>query len=405
MFADRGARATTVPVATRSQSAACLLLVLISGNPAVQHLLGKELFLIAPPVLLGLWALMRGVRLRREDGSVVALFAVVIGVHLAMFGSSVIPASVGFLLKLVTGLLVVRLVPTFASTYVALMYRLALLSLVFYLPHVAGLDLRSALSAFHVPYTDDEHVVHIGLHNFGPAVHALRNCGMFWEPGAFAGYLVLSFLFMLSPAVRARTGRRTVVVIALTLMTTLSTTGYLAAAGCFLVLWAMSSSTRKTVIITVVASAAIVAFQSLPFLGEKIESQLQASNEQANLHEINRVGNALYDLAFIEARPAFGWSVDPGTRVAFDANVEEFVARQGNGFTGFAVRFGLIGLAGCLYSFYRAFGRLYGIRLAAFLAMMVLATLLVGEQFLNFPLFLSLFFLQPPPFRRPGDAP
>lgn len=374
----------------------CLALILLSGNPTVQFVLGKNIYLIAPPLFLLIYATLRDTRLKENDGLVILLFAGIAVTHIISFGTSVLPASLGFLLKLLTALLVVRIVENFAEIYVRIMYGLSILSFVFYFPVIAGVDLQNFLAPFNFPI--DDGFVHIGLHNFAFSVHALRNSGMFWEPGAFAGYLVLAILFVISMGINKKVDKKVIVVLLIALLTTQSTTGYIALFVCLILYAVITSGTRISAqfifMIIITGVAGVLAFQTLPFLGEKFIHQLEMTTIGSEGAEINRFGNMLYDLESIRQRPIFGWSHQPEARAVVDQYIDETVAGQGNGLTGFATKVGLFGLLCYLYFVYKTFYRLFCTKLAAITAVIVVTALLNGEQYLNFPVFLALLFLR-----------
>ena len=108
---------------------------------------------------------------------------------------------------------------------------------------------------------------------------------------------------------------------------------------------------------------------------------------------VNRVGNLIYDLEWIADKPALGWSATPETRLSNDSETAELVAGQGNGLTGFAVKFGLVGLFIFLAFFAYGTRRISGSLSTTLFGIVVVCVLLNGEQFLGFPLFLTLMFV------------
>jgi len=87
-----------------------LLVVLASGNPVVYYWFGKEVVLIGLPVLLFCYGFVRGLKLNKADILIFVAFVLIGLVHFIEFGASVMPATLGFLLKIVTALLLVRTV-------------------------------------------------------------------------------------------------------------------------------------------------------------------------------------------------------------------------------------------------------------------------------------------------------
>lgn len=382
------------------------LVVVASGNPVVPIALGKESVLIGLPLLLLGHALIRGGGVRRMDLRVLGLFAVLGLLHLFIYGGMTIPATLGFLLKLCAALLLVRFVPNSSNLYVTVMVMLSVVSMTFFIPNLlAGFALREAMAWAALNYRPE--VVHIGIHNFHLAEEAYRNSGMFWEPGAFAGYLLLAIILEVARQTSAD-GRirlnRTLVVLGVTLFSTQSSTGYIALAvfsvGVVAANYGVRHFGRLSLAGALLTTIAAVGFVQLPFLSEKVLHQYEMASGGRIGYEITRFGNARYDWNFIVRRPISGWSATPETRGSTDSDIGDLASAQGNGLTGFAVRFGLVGL---LCYVYLVFWRLKlesqsGLIAVAGTAAILL--LLVGEQYLNFPVFLSLMFIMTRSLRR-----
>jgi len=374
-----------------------IIIVVISGNPAALAL-GKELIYIGVFVALLLYWLAKKPITTRNDFAILVFFSALVCLHLFEFGLFVFKADAGFLTMLGIAFLTVSLVPQFRLQYVKVMYGLAWISLVFYLPTQLGIDLAGMLSFTRIPI-ENSAVTHIGIHNFHTP-EEVRNSGMFWEPGAFAGYLVLALLFLLTSDEVAQ-DRFKPIVLTVALITTQSTTGYVAL---FLLVaiylnrkyplkghplrWAVAS-----IAFTILIGLSYAAYNTIPFLREKIISQMENARIGAHGYRINRFGNLLYDMDFIAERPLVGWSMQPNTRLDLDPEVAELLASQGNGLSGFAVRFGLPALAIYLWLTFRGMRARSGNTVSAFLATFAVAAALMGEQFLNFPLFATLMFL------------
>lgn len=383
----------------------CLLIILVSGNPAINYFIHKEPAYIGTLALfVGYW-FIKPLRLNKYFFLIFSFFAIISLIHVLLFGTVVIVASLGFLIKLSIAILAVRLIPNFNSQYVRVMYILALVSLAFYIPVQLGVDLPELLSPLRIPMESE--ITHIGIHNF----HALdvrnRNSGMFWEPGAFAGYLVLAILFLLANKNNWSVKEMTVLTIAL--LTTQSTTGYLAF-FIVLLLHAYQNNLIKDkhlrlllvpILLVVFSSGGYIIYQTVPFLQEKIDKQWESSVYQTGNYRINRIGNFVSDLEDIQKAPLFGWSPRHTTR---GEKVIDISQGQGNGLTGFAIQFGLVGLSIFFYFTYLGFRRHYQSVPFGIAATGVVAILLVGEQFLGFPLFMTLMFTginAKYPFRNP----
>lgn len=371
-----------------------LLIIVISGNPAVDYF-NKEAVIILPAVVMLGWAIYKRVKVTRRDFLVLVFFSAIYLVHLIEFGAMTLSSSLGMLLRMLTALIAVRVIPDFAAKYVSVMYGLAIMSLVFFIPNWLGMDLQSMFAPISIPLGPDD--INIGLHNFTPGHNEMliRNKGFFWEPGAFAGYLILALLFTLKAV--EQVPRRYFFVLIVALLSTQSTTGYLAFLVVATTLYLMRTTKRSgsggrlaaALAVVVFALIAAAAFNKLPFLKEKITEQFEEAQAGEGKYHLGRYGNFLYDLDYIADRPIFGWSARSETR---QVDAEE-IAGQGNGFSGFAVKYGVVGLLGFLFFSFTALLKLYGNKRIAAVAIITIIILLNGEQFLGFPLFLSLMFV------------
>lgn len=371
-----------------------LLVIAISGNPAVDYF-NKEVVIILPVVAMLGWAIYKRVKFTRRDFLVLAFFSAIYLVHLIEFGSMTLSSSFGMLLRLLTALLAVRVIPDFAAKYVTVMYGLAIMSLVFFIPYWLGLDLSSLLAPISIPLRPGD--INIGLHNFTHEYNEsmIRNRGFFWEPGAFAGYLILALLFTLKNV--EQVPRRYFFVLIAALLSTQSTTGYLAFFVVATTIYIMRIAKRSDLGGRFVAAFAVVvfvliaaaAFNNLPFLKGKITDQFEDAQTGKGKYYLGRYGNLLYDLNYIADRPFFGWSSLSETR---QVDSEE-IAGQGNGLSGYVVKYGFVGIVGFMFFSFRALSVLYGSKKLAAISLVVAAMLLSGEQFLNYPMFLLLMFI------------
>lgn len=378
------------------------LIFFLTGNPFFYWVLGKETQIILPVVIALSWAIRRRIKLTGTDLIVFVAFLLVVLVHFIEFGSATILSSLTMLSKIFIGLALARSIPDIYGKYISVMYWLSLLSLIFFIPGFMGLDMKNLFA--HVGIVDEFGGVHILFHYFKVEgdLSLNRNMSFFGEPGIFAGFLIVAMLFALKNA--ANVPLRYFLVFITTLISTQSTTGYLIGFVVTLV-WLnirFSSSSSKNLkilqlMIKVLAVSGLLTvfvsvFSDLPFLAEKIQGQTEWAVNEGDGWELTRYGNAMFDLSYISERPLFGWSQLLETRNLQD---EDFAQHQGNGLTGFAVVYGVFGLAIFIYFAYKTFFRFYKNKTIAAMVVMLLLILLNGEDFLKFPFFLSLLFLPP----------
>jgi hypothetical protein len=372
------------------------LVIAISGNPAV-GVLNKEVVYIGSLVVFFIFRLVKPQHLTRQDVRVFGAFGLLTITHVVIFGSMAVTASIGFMVRLSIALLAIKMIPQFSRRYVSVLYVLSIISLMFFIPTFLGIDMQGLFAGMRMPLKDID-IFHVGLHNLRVEYGITsRNMGMFWEPGAYAGYLILALFFLI------RDGRmlsRQGWVLIATVLTTRSTTGYLALMVLVIFYvyeegWNNNRAFRwigLPLLLVMIVTGIFTLFGQVEFLGEKIAGQLESARIGEYESRTNRFGNFLYDLKWITDSPLIGWSANPETRLSYDSDVLDLVSGQGNGLTGFAIKFGLIGL-GLFIGFFSYMTKcISGSSRIAMFGVIVVCVLLNGEQFLNFPLFLSLMF-------------
>jgi len=201
-----------------------------------------------------------------------------------------------------------------------------------------------------------------------------RNCGMFWEPGAFAGYICVILLFMMkSPS---NYSYKYYLPLIIALLTTTSTTGYIVF-GIVVLYYILSSknlsSTTKVLLFVISVICMISAYKGLDFMQQKIQSEGAESSRISDYDKYSTV---------IKENIIFGRSM---------INVGDDDALQistGNGFVWFWATFGIIGVLSYFIPLFHMAKRI-STRYSIFFCICV-ALLLQGEGFLSFPLFLGL---------------
>lgn len=370
------------------------IVIAISGNPAIL-MFGKELtYSFVFMILLAKW-MRKPVQIERSAIYFLLIICSLVLVHLHTFGSQALMSGIGFLITVAIGVLAATVINGFYIKYVRVMAVLACISLVFYIPNIFGVDLSTLLSFMHIPIATREgfdSIRHIGIHNFHIKSET-RNSGMFWEPGAFAGYLVLALFLAIVYRRTSLISRWHVIALIAGLITTQSTMGYIA--GLVVMIFYMVDrfpQRLRTVhflsvplIVTVGIFFIYSAVTQLEFIGEKIQEQIFKTQSGIGYYEINRFGNILYDYDFIREKPLAGWSGNPETRYSLDHDVIEKVAAQGVALTGFWVKYGALGWGALFVGLYiTKWGEYKPIR--GIFLVLTFFVLLVGEQYTGYPL-------------------
>ncbi|GKT08601.1 hypothetical protein DSTSK_19060 [Desulforhabdus sp. TSK] len=322
----------------------------------------------------------------------------------------------GFFVRLFIGYALIRLVNNFPLTFVRAMVVLALLSFAFYIPYillsmvgisVEGIIWRVAELLGTASISRRPLFLHTFLRDFTP-----RNSGMFWEPGAFQGYLILALIFL--AFVKHDTPRkqyvRSLQILCAGVLTTLSTTGYIALALIPLLHYDWRTQNRNQTLFRILVGVYLVlplligstfyAYKTLPFLGEKIDSQLETLDRREGRWYRGRMGSLVFDWEYIQQRPLTGWGLHSSTRYALHPFMESSEG-MGNGMSDFTAKLGVLGFLTWIVAVYQAFRRLSGgNRRASALVCGILLLVLQGECFLGYPIFIGLAFVGPVPALR-----
>ncbi|MBL8327724.1 MAG: hypothetical protein JNJ71_02660 [Rubrivivax sp.] len=380
---------------TRGRGLATGLLVgmlLISGSPLMYEMrTAVVLLLLAATVALS--STLRAVpgwQLRCLILS--GAFLLIILVHRVSFGFVSWPANLFLLFKVVLSAYVIwaigpRVIPGLlnATTLLALLsfppYLLLLLTgpqdfPTFFSESVVGDNLKS--------------VVVLTVHM---TPEWWRNSGPVWEPGAYQGIINLTFLLTPARTLISSRHRWKVLVLLLALLTTFSTTGYIAL---FLVLVYKLLRLRRLGLIKVPLVAAVLAISVMTyleadFLGEKIAQQV-ANTQIREDFTPDRFGALLFDLHYIEKNPWFGNGMHEATRFADHPHLHGEPLGHGNGLSNFIATMGYFGLL--VYLTLLWFSRTGWNNLDRSAVSLVLMLLVFGEQFMMLPLFLGLPFLR-----------
>ena len=230
----------------------------------------------------------------------------------------------------------------------------------------------------------------------------LRNCGPYWEPGAFGGYIVMIFMFFFDSLNELwKKYRKHVIILVIAMITTRSTQTYLCA---FMLLgfclWGDRLS-MKTVILSVAFMAvSFIAYTSLPFLRDKVNEQLELTidwESDNSLRSANRFTTTMLDIYYINKNPLIGNTDDSKNRYGDHPFVLRVIEDQGgygsgSGITNNIATYGLLPFLIWLLFSYKKLYHLHGVR-KTFLMFLILLALGQGEQYSNAIFYLSLPFL------------
>lgn len=385
-------------------------LLCVSGNPAVNNIVNMEIVLVVFAIALTVLLVLNKENLfNRRFFNITGIFSVIFLFQIIIFSFLPYFTIAGFYVRLFIGFAVIRLVKNFPLVYIQVMFYLAIVSLCFHIPdrlgQYVGFDFRGVFAFLGKIIGDPfQYREVICFHTFMNILPE-RNAGMFWEPGAFAGYLIIAvgFLGLNKNNIPKKNYMRILIVLTLTLLSTQSTTGYLVYPLALLTHLNLqkAKNVKKgiirfffiTIIIPIIFIFIGYTYKGIHFVNEKIEDRFYAViTESSNWHR-SRFGSLLFDMKYIKERPLTGWGLHPKTRYALDPWITEGEG-MGNGMSDFTAKFGITGMSVFLVT---VFLGIYSITnrdaRKSVVMLLVLIFLLQGEAFLGHPLFLGLMFL------------
>lgn len=278
------------------------------------------------------------------------------------------------------------------------MIDLAILSLPLYCLQLISPNLVYAIGkAINLPYAHFNGYVNMVVFTFVKN-HAIRNSGFSWEPGAFGFMLIMMLILHWLNNNFTYDKRAKLVTIAI--ITTLSTTTYVAFALMLLVYFRAKGVKVTTLLVFCVPFLCVVA-TSLPFLFDKIvdtynKDMLDIKNistlsatyiEMGRVMPLNRFGSMLFICDTFGYKLIFGVSNMYRDTVQLLRNIG-----ISNGIFSFIAQFGVIGLAFVFSQAFKFFRKYVSAELAVY-CLIIILVLGFGECIYVSSLVLALLFL------------
>lgn len=361
------------------------LIICISGNPIIIN--GTKWYGgIAALIMLFICLIFKRPLVNISFIKWLVGFSLLFSIQRIVLPATSIPAEINFIAKLYTIFLATLFLGAkFRSTYFNVMYYVSLISLVCFALNYLGVNIGFVFEKYRTILVYNNLIY---LEN----AHVFRNCGMFWEPGAFQGYIMLAFLFYINDYKSLwKIHRWKCIILSLALLTTFSTTGYIVYLLyiAYIIFTSRISYYIKTCVVFITLVCCIHAYHNLDFLGEKIEVQYEnATNLRNNEVSWSRMGAMKIDIQQISRHPLVGNGFVMTSRYEKLGNK---MAGAGNGFTGAINMLGIPCIAMYLITLYRSLNFNEKKQKIFFISLIVI--LLNGEFFLNYPLFWGLPFI------------
>lgn len=367
------------------------LLLFISGNPLSEQFFGKFSALVLLLLVITI-SFVKGIKI---IGSVITIFLwICILIALSMAHLLWLPdysamAYLRQIVMMICGYCCLSFLGIkFRYVYFRVITFLAVTSIIMFALQLMGIMFGLTVS----------HYQTIGIYNvlsFDSCGIIQRNCGMFWEPGAYQGYLILVLLFFIDNLKQLWIEhKKNCILIAIALITTYSTTGFVVM---FIVIGLLALHEIKNYYLKVLAVVGIImigiyAFSSLDFLGEKLSTEFQnASQLSTNDASWTRMGALRIDLANIARHPIIGNGFSLESKYG---SIGEQMSGSGNGFTGAINTFGIPVIILYLIGIFKASSG--NCHYQRFIVVLAVILCLNGEYFLNYPFYWALLFFQSP---------
>jgi hypothetical protein len=383
-----------------------LTMFLLIGNTANPFFYESiEMLVISFVILLGCWFLKEGEEDTRLNGYfwlyliVLAVLQVSQSLTYHLFPLN---TFLGEYLRIAFTVLAIRIIGrSFFDQFVRFVYVFAVISLFFYFPcvlikpiahflmdHVAKYTQCPFHRAFSGQFYEDPY--NLIIFNLAQITYN-RNSGFYWEPGTQGGFLCLALFINIFYRKEKLTSRMNVIFM-VTILTTLSTTTYLALF--FVVVAYLKNFIIRRPIISLflliaVATVAFLAFTRLDFMSSKIDQQIAKSGSR-NAGE-SRFSSLLADVRAWEEQPLIGTGRNAEMR--FGKNVNNIDIRKlhrNNGIGVLLSTYGIFYFSLFFYLNWRSYYLLFGSRVNAWLLLTLLLIIGFSEDYYFKAFFIGL---------------
>lgn len=375
-----------------------LTLIAVSSFPYIKQY--EDAIIIVLLILTIPLSFFRKTHIDRSFLLFLSVFIILTYIQLSTFNVFPQRTLFGFFSKLIVAYFVVKIVNrSFIDVYVNLMYYIALISFIFWIPSFISNGLRELITRSAPFMVEGSGFSSYILYqtNMGEYGEWARNCGPFWEPGAFAGFLIIALLFHYLKSQNIKDQKNLVLIGAI--LSTFSTTGYLAL-FLFLVFVVIKYRNMLSTVITLIVliPTFYFAFQELPFLRNKLSDQIE-STESKSAYTVHRTrfSSAIIDLQDFKEYPLAGRGKYDETR--FDLGVK--AVNRNNGTTDLLVMYGIIGFLTYFYYYFISFKNLAFYfhrknKLIPYFFLLMVLVIGFSENYFLLPFFWSICFLSIP---------
>ena len=318
---------------------------------------------------------------------------------------------IGLHLRLFSAYFVIKILgKSFVEKYIKFIYYFSIISLFIFIPlafskSLVSFFINNIAPFFKVPFTFKSDLYSLSpqilVYNLGGFSSYLypRNSGPFWEPGAFAGFLIIAIMFELFRTKQLFSKMNIVNIIAL--ITTTSTTGFIAFGLIFLY---YNTLLKKRGLLTIptfviIAFILIVSYLKINFLKTKIDHAIFVTEHSED--RITRFQSAILDFNDFKANPIVGVGRNAETSLKkYMYLSKEIYIHRNNGDSRLLKTYGIFFFLMYLYLYYKGFlsvmeynNTLSDIKIHAIFFVFIILLIGFSEQYFFRPLFYSFLFL------------
>lgn len=362
------------------------IILCASGNPIFGYLFGEYAYLL---LLVALFVFFWDKLLIGSKPILLwtLVLTTIFVAHFFTLSSITFLGSANYLTKVIIGIFAAFVFSyKFSIVYFRLISFLTTISLILWVGNVFGIkwhdiqltDLLGSMIIYSQPTEEAYSSLLWGFH---------RNYGMFWEPGAFAGYILIAFfLFINRLDYLWSEYRKSTIILIAGLASTFSTTGYIVFCVILFTFFYIAIRKKKIYALAGLLTVFLLSylFNSLEFMGEKIYNEYDYAMQMEETDFVSsRIGAIVMDWQYIKLHPIIGNGLLNETR--FSRHMDIISGGSigvGNGFSGEIAYLGIPFMLLYLYLIYR--NRTLKKK---WVLIICLTLVLQGEYFMNYPFF------------------
>jgi hypothetical protein len=337
----------------------------------------------------------------------VGLFVVLFILQIIYFKVFPFTTQMGFLMRVLSGYFTIKIIgEDFPKFYINMIIAFSFISFIFYIPSIISYDFELMLLNKVAPifdFYDQPTDIYKPFPQFiiyninTDREHSIfpRNSGPFWEPGAFAGYLIVAIVLNIILTGNLFKNKKGFI-LSLALVSTLSTSGYLAF-GILIISYIMlyQKASNRILYVPLIIIALYLSYTQLDFLGKKIEKDIRYSfSTSPERLERTRFVGGLLDIQDLMKSPFIGNGLAP---LDYSRAGMKKINHRTNGITNFANKFGIIMTFIYFFSMYMSFRSLCYLNNTRplFAVYIIIAIFIVGfsELYFTQQVFFAFMFL------------